>query len=67
MQIEKFTSYRVTGNTYAFRDGLKKIGGRWDAPSKCWIVQTGGMSAISGQKFVLGQAERGGCTVEEIK
>ena len=28
----------VTGNTFPIKDQLKKLGGRWDAESKCWMV-----------------------------
>lgn len=28
----------VTGNTYNVRDGLKALGGRWDAANKGWAV-----------------------------
>ena len=28
----------LKGNTYAFRDEIKKSGGKWDAQSKMWLV-----------------------------
>jgi len=65
-RIEKFSSYRVSGNTYAFRAELKQLGARWDKPSETWIVQTGGMGAISTAKFVLEKLQQGGCYVEKI-
>lgn len=64
--IQKFTSYRVSGNTFAFRDELKKIGARWDKPSKTWIVEVRGMGSIGSAQFVLERAHKGGCYVEKI-
>jgi hypothetical protein len=28
----------ITGNTFAVREQLKALGGRWDAGRKCWLV-----------------------------
>jgi hypothetical protein len=28
----------VTGNTYPVKEQLKKLGAKWDAESKCWMV-----------------------------
>jgi hypothetical protein len=67
MKIEKFTSYRVSGNTFAFKDDLKSLGARWDKPSKTWIVQVGGMSAVGQARFILDRCQQGGCYVEEIQ
>lgn len=66
MQIEKFTTYRVAGNTYAFREEIKRAGGRWDKPSKTWIVPVGGMNSIGKARYALEQAQRGGCTITKI-
>lgn len=64
--IKKFTTYRVTGNTYAFRGELKSIGGRWNKPDQSWIVEVGGMKSVGNAKFILERAQKGGCIVEEI-
>lgn len=66
MNIKKFTSYKITGNTFAAKEDLKKIGATWDKPSTSWIIKTGGMSEIGQQKFILGKCADKGCTVEEI-
>lgn len=64
--IKKFTTYRVSGNTYAFRDEMKKAGGRWDAPSSTWIVEVRGMNSVGNARYILERAQRGGCKVETI-
>lgn len=66
MNIQKFKSYKVSGNTFAVKEELKKIGATWDKPSESWIIRTGGMKEIGQQKFVLGNCEKRGCQIEEI-
>lgn len=64
--IEKFTSYRVSGNTFAFRDEIKGLGGRWDKPSKTWIVEVGGMNSVGRARYVLEKLARSGCVIEKL-
>lgn len=65
-KIEKFTTYQVAGNTYAFRSDLKSIGGRWNKPASNWIVEVGGMNSVGRAKFVMERAQKGGCKVDEV-
>ena len=36
-----------TGNTYPIRDAIKKLGGKWDADRKAWVVPAQTMKARS--------------------
>ena len=29
---------QITGNTYPVKDEIKKLGGKWDADAKVWLV-----------------------------
>ena len=64
--MKKFTTYKITGNTFAVKEDLKKIGATWDKPSTSWIVRTGGMKEIGQQKFVLENCKKKGCQIEEV-
>ncbi len=35
-------SYKLTGNTFAAKDDIKALGGKWDAASKTWTVEVVG-------------------------
>lgn len=63
MSQKQKTTYRVTGNTYAFRDDLRKIG-RWDAPTKSWIVTVKG--TVGFERNVLNACLNRGCTATEV-
>ncbi len=64
--IGKFRSYRISGATYAHRDELKGLGGRWDKPSQTWIVEVGGMKSVGAARYVLEGIQRSGCVVEAL-
>jgi len=34
----KIVTVPITGNTYPVRAGLYKLGGKWDAEAKAWMV-----------------------------
>lgn len=29
---------KISGNTYPVKDELKKLGAKWDAADKCWLI-----------------------------
>jgi hypothetical protein len=43
----------LTGNTFAHKDEIKAIGGKWDADRKAWIVEPGTMRERANQSAVL--------------
>lgn len=65
MTITKFRTYRVSGTTYPFRNELKRVG-RWDAPSKTWIIETGGMKTYRQAEYILRRCKQAGCVIEEL-
>lgn len=53
-----------TGNTYPIRDAIRKLGGRWDAEQKAWIVPSLTMRERSSVYSTCGGMK--GVHVEEI-
>ena len=37
---------RVTGNTYPYKENLKKLGGRWNRNSRSWELPEGNLAAL---------------------
>jgi hypothetical protein len=69
MSLKNVEAVKITGNTFACKDAIKKLGGRWDAAEKCWIVDIAnhpmntmrGRSALDSElRTIAGQ----GCKVE---
>ncbi len=56
----------ITGNTFAAKNEIKALGGRWDADRKCWTIDARqhdtmrGRSALSNALHALGKA---GCKI----
>lgn len=65
-EIKKFGSYRLSGNTFAAKEDIKAIGGKWDKPSGTWIIRTGGMSQIRQQQYALEKMRKAGVKIEEL-
>jgi len=58
-------AWELSGNTYEHRDAIKRIGGRWDAARKLWVVEEGSMRERANQESVIFRLSRQGVRVEQ--
>lgn len=63
--MAKNSTYVLTGNTYAHRDEIKAIGGKWDGERKAWVVEAGNMRERAAQSAALYALQKQGVKVEE--
>lgn len=59
------STYILTGNTFAHRHEIARIGGKWDADKKAWIVESGNMRERQEQSSVIHALRSKGVRVEE--
>jgi hypothetical protein len=69
MSLKRVSEARISGNTYACREEIKGLGGKWDAGEKVWVIDIAGhprntMRGRSGLASDLRALERQGCRVE---
>lgn len=43
--MSKGTTITLTGNTFAHKDRIKEVGGRWDGEKKAWVIENNGTMA----------------------
>lgn len=68
MSLKNVRTARVSGNTFAHRDKIKSLGGRWDGDGKVWVIDIAGhprntMRGRSGLSQELYALEKAGCRV----
>ena len=59
------TTWTLTGNTFAAKDEIKAIGGRWDADKKAWTVSASTMSEKSSKSAAVYGLRKRGITVTQ--
>jgi hypothetical protein len=69
MSLKNVRTVVITGNTFACKEDIKKLGGRWDAERKAWIIDITGhpsntMRGRSGLDSALRALEQHGCHIE---
>lgn len=52
----KITTMYVISNSYSIRDDLKKVGGKWDAARKAWIISEESYNKLNSRSASWGMA-----------
>ena len=63
--MAKNSTYILSGNTYEHRRDIARIGGKWDAVRKAWIVKAGNMHERQEQSSVIHALRNKNVEVEE--
>lgn len=70
MSLKSVNTVEISGNTYAHRDAIKALGGKWNKDRKVWVIDIANhprntMRGRSGLANDLRRLEQSGCTVRE--
>ena len=68
MSLKNTNSAIITGNTYNCREQIKKLGGRWNAEKKAWVIDIAShprntMLKRAGLDLEIRELENKGCTI----
>jgi hypothetical protein len=72
MSLKHVSEVKISGNTFACKDEIRKLGGRWNADEKCWVIEISGhpsntMRGRPALDSAIRSIESKGCRAEYVR